>query len=124
MVAVLSDLFGGGTPSATISNSFFSDNQAVGGAGDVGGNGGNGLGGGIYNGDGSTLEVRGSTVTDNSATGGAAGSGGTAGLGEGGGLYLAPGRSACLDSFTQAHVKNNHASTSDDDIFGTFATCP
>jgi hypothetical protein len=30
----------------------------------------------------------------------------------------------CLDAFTQAHVKNNHASTSDDDLFGAFTTCP
>ena len=39
------------------------------------------------------------------------------------GLYLALGGDVCLDAFTQAHVKNNHASTSDDDIFGDFTTC-
>ena len=63
------------------------------------------------------------SATDNSAIGGAAGSGGSVGLGEGGGLYLAAGGDVCLDAFTQAHVKNNHASTSDDDIFGDFTTC-
>src|SRR5262249_61354117 len=57
VVAVLSDLFGGGTPSVTISNSVFSDNQAVGGAGAVGGNGGDALGGGIANLFGATLTV-------------------------------------------------------------------
>jgi hypothetical protein len=29
----------------------------------------------------------------------------------------------CLDVFTQAHVKKNHASTSNDDIFGTYTKC-
>ena len=100
-----------------------SGNQAIGGAGGSGANGGNGFGGGLYNDGQSSLEVRGSTVSGNSAIGGAAGSGGSAGLGEGGGLYLAPGGDACLDAFTQAHTKNNHASTSDDDIFGSFTTC-
>jgi hypothetical protein len=45
-------------------------------------------------------------------------------VGQGGGLYLAPGGTACLDIFTQSHVTGNHASTSEDDIFGTFTTCP
>jgi hypothetical protein len=98
-------------------------NQAVGGAGAAGANGGNGFGGGLYNDGTSSLTVTGSTITGNQATGGAAGSGGTAGLGEGGGLYLAVGGAACLDAFTQAHVTNNHASTSDDDIFGSFTSC-
>jgi hypothetical protein len=55
--------------------------------------------------------------------GGAAGAGGSAGRGTGG-AYLAAGGSACFDVFTQAHVKHNHASTSDDDIFGVFTPCP
>ena len=67
--------------------------------------------------------LSGSSITDNSATGGAAGPGGSAGLGEGGGAYFAAGGIVCLDAFTQAHVKNNHASTSNDDIFGDFTTC-
>jgi len=62
-------------------------------------------------------------VSSNQATGGAAGAGGSAGLGEGGGAYFAAGGSVCLDAFTQAHVKNNHASTSYDDLFGDFTTC-
>jgi hypothetical protein len=111
-----------------------SGNQAIGGAGGAGGNGGDGLGGGLYNGGlsiwpanagtAATLTVTGSTITDNQATGGAAGSGGTAGQGVGGGAYFASGGVVCLDAFTQAHVKNNHASTGGDDLFGTFNPCP
>ena len=59
----------------------------------------------------------------NQAVGGAAGSGGIAGLGEGGGLYLADGGVACLDTFTQAHTTNNHATTDHGNIFGSFTTC-
>ena len=36
----------------------------------------------------------------------------------GGGLYLTDGGIACLDMWTSTHVTGNHASTSDDDIFG------
>jgi hypothetical protein len=108
----------------TVSGCTLSGNQATGGAGGVGAGGGNGFGGGAYNDGQSSLTVTGSSVTDNTATGGAAGSGGTAGLGEGGGLYLAAGGVACLDAFTQAHVTSNHASTSNDDVFGVFTSCP
>ena len=38
--------------------------------------------------------------------------------------YLADSGVACLDAFTQLSVIGNHASTGDDDIFGTFTTCP
>jgi hypothetical protein len=49
------------------------------------------------------------------------GSGVSAGEGIGGGLYIDPAANVGgMDTF----VKNNHASTSDDDIFGTFKpTC-
>src|SRR5207248_7960164 len=116
----LANFFGS---SAAVSNCTFAGNQAVGGAGAAGSDGGTGFGGGVFNDDQSSLEVHGSTVTGNAARGGAAGTGGASGLGEGGGLYLAPGGCACLDVFTQGHVTGNHASTSDD-IFGTFTTCP
>jgi hypothetical protein len=118
--------------SLTVSSCTLSGNQASGGEGGSGANGGNGFGGGIFNDGLSTdpansgtpaiLTVTGSSITDNQAGGGAAGSGGTAGQGVGGGLYLSPGGSACLDVVTI--VRHNHASTSDDDVFGTFATCP
>ena len=103
-------------------------------AGGAGANGGNGFGGGLFNdgpsvlsantGTPATLTVTESTVSGNQATGGALGSGGHAGQGIGGGAYFASGGVVCLDAFTQAHVKNNHASTSDDDLFGAFTTCP
>jgi hypothetical protein len=70
----------------------------------------------------STLTVVDSTVADNGADGGAAGSGGSAGLGQGGGVYVVPGGSVCVDVVT--HLTHNHASSSDDDIFGVFTTCP
>ena len=107
----------------TVSNCTVTGNEAIGGAGGSGANGGNGFGGGAYNDGQSTLTILGSTITDNQAIGGAAGVGGIAGLGEGGGLYLADGGIACLDTFTQAHTTDNHATTDHDDIFGSFTTC-
>ena len=114
-------------------NCTLSGNQAIGGAGGTGGNGGNGFGGGLFNdgvsiwptnaGTPATLTVLGSTISDNQATGGAAGAGGSVGQGVGGGAYFADGGVVCLDAFTQAHVKKNHASTSYNDIFGDFTTC-
>jgi hypothetical protein len=81
------------------------------------------LGGGVYNDGQSSLTILTSTISGNQAEGGSTGTGGSAGLGEGGGLYLADGGVACLDTFTQAHTKNNHATTDHDDIFGAFTTC-
>jgi hypothetical protein len=101
-----------------------SGNSATGGAGGAGQNGGDGLGGGLYNDGTSTLTVTQSTVTGNSATGGAAGSGGSAGQGIGGGAYFADGGIVCLDFFTETNVTGNHASTSNDDIFGSYTICP
>jgi hypothetical protein len=127
----IANLFGA---TLTVSGCTLSGNQALGGAGGSGANGGNGFGGGLFNdgpsaapgnaGTPATLTITGSTITDNQATGGAAGSGGSAGQGVGGGAYFASGGVVCLDAFTQAHVSNNQASTSDDDLFGAFTTCP
>ena len=104
----------------TVSDSLIALNQAIGGA-SHGGNGGNGLGGGIFNGVPNpfgtpSLTLRRSLVVFNRAAGGAAGDGGTAGLGQGGGLYLAPGGVAIADSLTTIFF--NDASTSDHDVFG------
>jgi hypothetical protein len=117
-----------------VSNCTLTGNQALGGAGGTGGNGGNGFGGGLFNdgfsiapenaGTPATLTVTGCAITDNHAAGGAASAGGSAGQGVGGGAYFTAGVVVCLDVFTQGHVKNNHASTSADDLFGTFTTCP
>jgi hypothetical protein len=42
--------------------------------------------------------------------------------GIGGGLYLAAGGSVCIDAATI--FAHNHASTSNDDVFGSFVSCP
>lgn len=81
----------------------------------TGGDGGLGAGGGVFNGGPSplgtpTLTLHGCLVAHNRAEGGAAG------MGVGGGLYLAPGGVATADPLTVIFA--NHASTSDDDVFG------
>jgi hypothetical protein len=43
------------------------------------------------------------------------------GNGQGGGVYIATGADACIDLATI--ITGNHASTSDDDVFGTFTNC-
>jgi hypothetical protein len=83
--------------------------------------GGDGLGGGIYEDALSSLTLIGVTVEYNLATGGAAGIGGSDGQGVGGGLDLTPGGVAYADLLTV--ILRNHASTSDDDVFGTLGSC-
>jgi hypothetical protein len=99
--------------STTVTDTLLMDNQAVGGAASDGGNGGDGLGGGIYNGNEATLVVTGSTISGNQAVGG---SGATDGQGIGGGFYLADGSKGSIS--TDTIIMGNHASTSDDDVFG------
>jgi hypothetical protein len=112
-----------------VRNCTVAHHRAVGGKGEEGGGGGNGLGGGLYN-DGSSsfgvssLTITGSLITHNDAAGGEGDEDGSAGQGIGGGAYLAAGGSARFDVFTAAHVKRNHASTSNDDVFGVFTACP
>ena len=106
----------GGTQNLT--NTSILNNQAIGGTGAAGGNGGNGLGGGIFNAGASPfgtphLTLDGCLVMLNQAIGGAAGTGGGAGVGLGGGIFNAG--TLTIDPFTL--VQNNHASTSNDDIF-------
>lgn len=100
----------------TVSNTTVDHNLAFGGAGGSGGNGGDGEGGGIFQDELSTLTLLGAKVDHNLAIGGAAGIGGSDGEGEGGGLYLEPGGVASADLLTAIFA--NHASTSDDDVFG------
>jgi hypothetical protein len=127
------DGLGGGLPNVlgstlTASSCTLDHNQAVGGDGDEGGNGGNGLGGGIYN-DGATdfgvssLTITSSAISHNDADAGAGGAGGSAGQGVGGGLYLADGGIVCIDTPTVVNIKKNHASTSNNNIYGVFTTC-
>ena len=103
-----------------MSDSLIALNRAIGGAG-ASGNGGDGQGGGVFNGAPQPVparrasSLRRSRIVFNRAGGGTAG-GGTAGPGQGGGLYLAPGGVASAHRRTAIHF--NHASTSDDDVFG------
>jgi hypothetical protein len=132
------DALGGGIANLTgspmtVSCCTFACNQAVGGAGGAGANGGNGFGGGIFNdglsvapgnaGTSATLTVLASTITGDQAIGGGAGAGGSAGQGVGGGAYLAAGGVVCLDAFTVANILGNSASTSNNDIFGSYTIC-
>jgi uncharacterized protein (TIGR03118 family) len=105
----------------TVSESVFVLNAATGGAGGVGGNGGNGQGGGVFNDGASSATFQRSRIVNNEADGGAAGAGGSDGQGVGGGLYLTPGGVACADLLTV--IRANHASTSDDDVFGVLGVC-
>jgi hypothetical protein len=144
--------FGGGLyisgGTATLTSVAVSSNLARGGDGGTGGcvystvpygtsggNGGNGLGGGLYA-AGGTIDLHGVTVSANTAAGGAGGQGGSCfkgskfngsngspGLGEGGGLYIDAAAAVCLDAFTQSHFKKNHASSSFPEIDGTYTTC-
>ena len=91
----------------------------------AGGQGGNAFGGGIFTAA-SHVELRGVTITRNTAKAGLGGSSPngiakpTDGAGQGGGIYIAPAASAGLDAFTQANTRSNTASTSGNDIFGSF----
>jgi hypothetical protein len=105
----------------TVSSSTVANNQAIGGAGAAGGNGGDGYGGGIFEDALSKLALTGDTIDRNHAIGGAAGLGGSDGEGVGGGLFITPGGSACADPLTV--IFGNHATTSDDDVFGILGSC-
>jgi hypothetical protein len=88
------------------------------GAGAAGGSGGDGLGGGIFNGGASPfgtpdLSLHGCQVLFNEADGGTGGSGGSDGAGIGGGVF-SPGTFA-FDAMTL--IAHNHASTSNDNLF-------
>jgi hypothetical protein len=105
----------------TVSSSTVDHNRAIGGAGGSGGNGGDGLGGGIYEDAVSTLTLMGVTVEYDLALGGAACLGGSDGEGVGGGIYVTSGGLACADLLTV--IAKNHASTSNDDVFGALGQC-
>jgi hypothetical protein len=79
------------------------------------GNGGDGLGGGVYVANGSTAALRNTTVTANEADGGLS-SQGTGGSGLGGGVYNAAGGTAFVDLLTV--IAGNRASTGNNDTFG------
>jgi hypothetical protein len=93
----------------TVSNSIVGLNLAQGG-GD-----GNGEGGGIYVGSGTTATIDQTIITLNLAVGGLSGWGGSGGQGIGGALYIATGGSGTLE---KSLVIGNWASTSNHDIYG------
>jgi hypothetical protein len=122
--------YGGGVDVAagtvTATNTTVSANTSLegqgGGGGGAGGNGGTGLGGGLYA-AGGTITLRNDTVTSNTAQYGAGGSGsvaGSPGVGVGGGLWIDTLAAVYLDTFSQAHITNNTASTSDPNIHGVW----
>ncbi len=104
--------------SLTLTDSTLVGNQAVGGAGGSGSTGGNGLGGGISVLAGSSASVDSTLIVFNAALGGAGGTGGSNGQGQGGGLYIGTTANVTLDTSTV--VLFNDASTSGDNIFGTY----
>jgi len=106
----IADLF---MATTSVTGSTIADNLALGGEGT---GGGNGFGGGAYNDDSSSLTLQTSTVTGNHANGGDVTGGTATGQGIGGGIYNLG--SFFLDALTI--VRFNHASTSNDDIFGPF----
>jgi len=101
----------------TVSNCSIASNSAQGGVGGAGANGGDGLGGGIFVGAG-TATIDPTQIRFNDAQGGAAGSGGAAGNGIGSGLYISAGATVFLSKETV--VDDNTASTSNDNIFGSY----
>jgi hypothetical protein len=89
-----------------------------------GGNGGNAAAGGMLVLNGATVSLHNCIVTQNSAVAGKGVAGGTDGLGEGGGLWIDSLASVCLDTLTVAKVSNNKASTSSNNIYGSYTICP
>lgn len=94
--------------SLTVTDSTIKQSLAQGGAG-----GGNGFGGGLYI-DGTTSTLTDTSIIANTANGGSGG-----GQGVGGGLYI---NSGVVVLKGKTKVKGNHASTANDDIFGTYTT--
>jgi hypothetical protein len=71
------------------------------------------LGGGIFDADNCALTLLRNTESGKSVTGGPSAA---AGQGVGGGIYISPRGTVRADVFTV--ITGNHASTSDDDVFG------
>jgi hypothetical protein len=94
--------------SLTVTDTSIKRNLAQGGSG-----GGNGLGGGVYI-DGTTATFTDTMIVSNTANGGSGG-----GQGIGGGLYI---NSGAVSLKGKTKVVGNHASTSNNDIFGNYTT--
>ncbi len=107
--------------SLALANSTLICNLAQGGAGGAGGsNGGSGLGGGCYVLGTTTASIDATQIVANAALGSATGCGrtSTSGQGVGGGLYIDTGADVTLSPSIE--VDCNFASTSNDNIFGTY----
>ena len=65
-----------------------------------------------------TASIDATLIAFNAAMGGASGTGGASGQGIGGGLYIDAGAGVTLSKSSKVIL--NFASTSDDDIFGTY----
>ena len=102
----------------TVTDCAIVGNQALGGAGGQGANGGDGLGGGVAVANGASAALIDSLDAFNDALGGEEGhgQGGSDGQGVGGGVYVFSGGTFSFDATTD--IKHNHASTSNNDIFG------
>jgi hypothetical protein len=111
-------LDGPSAPSMTMTSTSIGGNVAVGGTSGAGGTGGNGQGGGVYVANGASACFAHARIVANIALGG---SGSTSGQGVGGGLYIVAGANVGgIDTV----IAGDHASTSNDDIFGVFKpTC-
>jgi hypothetical protein len=98
----------------TLTGSILDYNVAQGGNGS---NGGDGLGGGLAVQAGASATVSTSVIMLNQAIGGQGGAGGIDGQGMGGGVYHSGLGTLAFDILT--FIRKNHASTSNDDVFGT-----
>jgi hypothetical protein len=99
----------------SITDTVIDSNQVVGGEANSSGtasNGGDGVGGGLSTDPESNTSVAGSKITDNTARGGKGTHGGSHGRGIGGGIYHLGKLSA-----NQAKVTDNHATTSNNNIY-------
>ena len=68
------------------------------------------------------VRIDGLTITHGLGNGDVQGAN-SAALAQSGGAYFASGGVVCLDTATLAALVGNHASTSDDDLFGVFSIC-
>jgi len=116
------DVFGGGLSvtggTATLTNVTLTSNTAQAGPGS------SAYGGGLYV-ENATISLHNVSVTANVAKAGKLPSyTGDPRVGIGGGLYIDPSAVVYLDAITQAHIRHNHASTSNNDVFGTDILAP
>lgn len=109
------------TSSLIVSNCQIVANQAQGGTAGASAVGGDGLGGGLFVGSGSvTLEDV--LVNGNQSQGGVDSEGNSSGNGRGGGVYVDS--SATVTADTETRIAGNHASKSDDEVFGSINVVP